>query len=191
MARIGALRDILKRQRDSLNDLLAVAGRQQQAILAQDREAIEATTKAQDELFAQLQALEHDRVQAQRALASRVRAEAEGADAGAGGSAPDGSPGPAHPGLHHAARDLDFDGLLHALTGPERHTLAAARDEARKLLMELSTVNQINQQLLAQELALVDLYMSVLNPDMSAEAYSEPGQARKTSSAAVAFDARA
>lgn len=162
---LSQLHGVLEAQADVLSELLVVARRQQQALVGRDRAAVEATTREQDELFAALQALEYDRTQLQQQLS-------------AGDNEMD------EPGL-------GFERLLRTLPESLSQTLVGARDEARTLLLELSGVNRTNQQLLAQELVMFDLYMSVLNPDMSAEVYSEPGQARRaTGSAAVAFDAR-
>lgn len=214
---VAALMGVLQAQRTTLTGLLDVADRQQAAIMERDREAIEATTREQDALFAELQGLEYDREQIQQSLGRHMvggPAEADAgaaADAGAGAGAERGAGAAEGAAAEVAAgaetgtgakvgtgfqssgdAGVDFDRLLRALPPGDRVMLTAARDEARRLLASLSSVNRANQQLLAQELALFDMYMSVLNPDMSAEAYSDPGQGRKGShSAAVAFDTRA
>lgn len=159
------LHSILQGQRDVLTEMVAAAEQQQQALLNRDRDAIATTTEAQDELFATLQSLEFDRMQLQQQL---------GVD-----------PGAQNPGLA-------FEQMLRTLPAQTKQAITDVRDEARALLLKLSALNSANQELLAQEVVMFDLYMSVLHPDMSAEVYSEPGQARpSTGSAAVAFDTRA
>lgn len=198
---VNELLRVLHEQRDTLNELLAAANRQQEAIMQRDRAAIEEVTLEQNELFSALQGLEYDREQLQREL-RRAVGDTIGSPTGnpvenPAGTSPlptaETSGGPRQkPAAQAVDPGLDFDRLLRELPDAQSQELTQARDEARALLIELTSANETNQQLLAQELALFELYMSVLNPDMSGETYSEPGQSAKGSgSSAVAFDTRA
>ena len=70
--------------------------------------------------------------------------------------------------------------------------LSGLRDEARSLVDELSALNETNAQLLKQELALIELYMSILSPEAGAEVYGDPARGRRPAGgASVAFDTRA
>lgn len=162
--RLAKLYLALQQQRDVLLTMVDTAEQQRQALLNKDRDVIAATTESQDELFATLQSLEFDRTEALQSL-------------GVASTSDEG---------------LAFEQLLRTLPQTDKQALTEVRDEARNLLLQLAAINNTNQELLAQEVVMFDLYMSVLHPDMSAEVYSEPGQARRApNTGAVAFDTRA
>ena len=72
-----------------------------------------------------------------------------------------------------------LDELIDVAPEEMRATLVGLRDEARALVDELTTLNETNAQLLRQELALVELYMSILSADSGYRIVHRPG-ARKT-----------
>lgn len=163
--KLARLHAILQKQRDVLSDMVETAEGQRRALLDQNREMVAETTEKQETLFAHLQSLEFDRMQLLQALGIDAESEAAGAE---------------------------FERFLRSLPVATGQTLFAVRDEARNLLLKLQAVNGTNQELLAQEVVMFDLYMSVLHPDLSAEVYSEPGQTRPgPGTGAVAFDTKA
>lgn len=164
--RIARLQQVLTAESRLFSQLLAVARRQQEAIIARDEEGIEATTKEQDALLVQV-----DNYEQQRLALIGVDIGAERAEDEAGSA---------------------FDAALARIPAARRDELLALRNEAREQLVALQTVNDTNQQLLAQELALFELFVGMLSPDAAGEVYSDPTQGRRpTGGSSVALDTRA
>lgn len=153
---------LLSAQCDVLAELVAVARRQQQALLDGDQPGVEATTKEQDELLVELHQFETERI--------RLVGNDATADAG-----------------------VSLEQVIADAPTEVRAELGDLREEARSLVNELTAVNETNAQLLTQELALVELYMSVLSPDGGGELYDDPAQGKRPTAggASLAFDTRA
>jgi len=159
------LTDLLTTECSVLRELVAAAERQKQALLLRDQQGVEAATKEQEALLAELH-----------------RCEAERLALVAGGLAREGS----------APHAVTLQALVEAAPEAKRARLAALRDDARSLVRQLSTLTETNAQLLRQELAFIDLYMSILSPDAGIDAYHDPARARRPAGGApVAFDTRA
>ncbi|MBO8142879.1 MAG: flagellar protein FlgN [Firmicutes bacterium] len=75
---------------------------------------------------------------------------------------------------------------------PWRERLESLGRKVREGIEAFLAANRTNQRLLEQELALIDMYLSVLSPGPDAGAYGHPASARRPgASAPRAFDARA
>lgn len=161
----GQLADVLTRQCSVLRELAAVAEGQKQALLERDQAGVEAATKEQEALLAELSICEAERIQllTDGSLPGREPAEA-----------------------------VTLQEIIDSAPAAYRQTLAALRDEARTLVQQLSALTETNTQLLKQELALIDLYMSILSPDAGVDVYQDPARGKRPAgSSSVAFDARA
>lgn len=164
------LAKLLTAQCGVLRELVSVAARQKQALLEGDQPGVEATTKEQNELLAELQRLEAERLALLRAGAVQ---EAEGGD-------------------EAVAETVTLEEIISGAPAEDARRLSGLRDEARSLVDELSALNETNAQLLKQELALIELYMSILSPEAGAEVYGDPARGRRPAGgASVAFDTRA
>lgn len=176
--KLERLTELLAGQCDVLRDLVAVAERQKQALLDADQPSVEAATNEQNQLLAELEWFE----------SQRLALLGDGADGVAG---EEGS-GVGNEALSETAAALRLSDIIDRAPAEFRPTLGRLRDEARALLRELTALNETNAQLLRQELAFIDLYMSVLSPDVGTEVYGDSVRAkRQTGGASVAFDARA
>ena len=168
------LAKLLTAQCGVLRELVSVAARQKQALLEGDQPGVEATTKEQNELLAQLQRLEAQRLALLRAGAVQ---EAEGGDEAV---------------AETVAEAVTLEEIISGAPAEHARRLSGLRDEARSLVDELSALNETNAQLLKQELALIELYMSILSPEAGAEVYGDPARDRRPAGgASVAFDTRA
>ena len=168
------LAKLLTAQCGVLRELVSVAARQKQALLEGDQPGVEAATKEQNELLAELQRLEAERLALLRAGAVQ---EAEGGDEAV---------------AETVAEAVTLEEIISGAPAEDARRLSGLRDEARSLVDELSALNETNAQLLKQELALIELYMSILSPEAGAEVYGDPARGRRPAGgASVAFDTRA
>lgn len=175
--------ELLTAQCGVLKELVSVAGRQKQALLDGDQPGVEATTKEQDELLAELERYEAERL----ALLSDAPDSADGVADGAAVDAADRSVD-----AENAVAAVTLEQIIENAPGEYADKLVALRDEARSLVGDLIALNDTNAQLLHQELALLDLYMSILSPDAGTDVYGDPARGRRPAGgSSVAFDTRA
>lgn len=177
--------ELLTAQCGVLKELVSVAGRQKQALLDGDQPGVEATTKEQDELLAELERYEAER------LALLGDAAPDSADGVADGVADYAADRSAHR-AQDAVAAVTLEQIIENAPGEYADKLVALRDEARSLVGDLIALNDTNAQLLHQELALLDLYMSILSPDAGTDVYGDPARGRRPAGgSSVAFDTRA
>lgn len=176
--------ELLTAQCGVLKELVSVAGRQKQALLDGDQPGVEATTKEQDELLAELERYEVER------LALLSDAAPDSADGVADGAAVDAADRSVD--AENAVAAVTLEQIIENAPGEYADKLVALRDEARSLVGDLIALNDTNAQLLHQELALLDLYMSILSPDSGTDVYGDPARGRRPAGgSSVAFDTRA
>lgn len=148
MAGAGALEAVMTAQRDIYRELLALASREQEAIVTSDVVDLTEVLELQETLFDHLRALETERMTALVAIEAATGLDAE------------------HATLSEIAAALPRDAAS-ALT----RTGMALRGEAAAL----QEMNQVNAHLLRGSRALVDRWIQYLRTVLSGSIYTAQG----------------